>query len=108
MDEIQKWLKVNTENTESFIVSSRYAIIKHLLIYNLVIWSLYFNFNYVHQKDYSKFDMSRITQKLADLKFRKLCVQSDEPSFLSIFQNEGFILDSKDCLHLIIKKHEKE
>ena len=52
--------------------------------------------------------MSRITQKLADLKFRKLCVQSDEPSFLSIFQNEGFILDSKDCLHLIIKKHEKE
>ena len=81
-------------------------MLKHLIFYNLLIWGLYFNHNYVHQKDYSKFDMSNIEAKLDSLKVRNICLDSD-PEFKSMFNN-GFRFDGKNCLKIKIQKHDQD
>jgi hypothetical protein len=104
MDEIQYWLKATCENVEAFIVTSRFGMLRHLLGYNVLMWGLYFYFNYVHQKDYSKFDMSRIENRLHQLKYRRLCIAEE---YNTLFEN-GFEFAKDSCIQVKIQKGDQK
>jgi hypothetical protein len=104
MDEIQTWLKVTCDNVEQAIVTARYGMLRYLIFYNIIMWALYFNFNYVHQKDYSRFDVSRVESRLDALLNTRVCVDKEYEQMFT----EGFIINQKPCtqIEVIIEQGE--
>lgn len=96
MDEIQTWLKVTCDNVEQAIVTARFGMLRYLIFYNIIMWSLYFNFNYVHQKDYSRFDVSRVESRLDALLNTRVCVDKQYEQMFT----EGFVINQKPCTQI--------
>ena len=51
----------------SYLHWSRSVQLRYLIMYNVMFFALYFYHNYVLQKDYSNFNMSRLEDKLDKL-----------------------------------------
>ena len=68
-----KWLDINSNKLETAINKSRTTQIKYLLLYNFLFGCIFFFFNYVIQKDYTSYDMTRIQSKLQGLLRTDIC-----------------------------------
>ena len=83
-ESVKKWLETNCANIDLFLQNSRLSAIKHLICYNILFWSLFTYWNYVIQKDYSRYDMSGIEASINLLYHQDICILAQDNSALEL------------------------